>query len=49
MTETGKGKYSFKISGRDHPGALADVAPTILDVMGIGQPDDMTGQSLIKH
>jgi len=49
MTETGKGKYSFKISGRDHPGALADVAPTVLDVMGIKQPEDMTGQSLIKH
>ena len=49
MTGTGKGKYSFKISGREHPGALADVAPTILDVMGIEQPEDMTGQSLIKH
>jgi len=49
MTQTGKGKYSFKISGRDHPGALADVAPTILDVMGLEKPEDMTGQSLIKH
>lgn len=49
MTETGKEKYSFKISGSNHPGALADVAPTILDVMGIEQPEDMTGQSLIKH
>jgi 2,3-bisphosphoglycerate-independent phosphoglycerate mutase len=49
MTETGKGKYAFKISGSDNPGALADVAPTVLDVMGIEQPEDMTGQSLIKH
>ena len=49
MTETGNRKYAFKISGSDHPGALADVAPTILDIMGLEQPEDMTGQSLIKH
>ena len=29
-------------------GCLADIAPTILDVMGIKQPDEMTGRSLIK-
>ncbi len=28
-------------------GMLADVAPTILDLMGIAQPEDMTGQTLI--
>ncbi len=28
-------------------GALCDVAPTILDVMGIEQPEEMTGKSLI--
>ncbi len=28
-------------------GILADVAPTILQVMGIPQPEDMTGRSLI--
>lgn len=28
-------------------GVLADVAPTILQVMGLKQPDDMTGTSLI--
>jgi 2,3-bisphosphoglycerate-independent phosphoglycerate mutase len=49
MTETGKGRYTFKVSGADNPGALADVAPTVLDVMGIEQPEHMTGQSLIKH
>ena len=49
MSETGKEKYAFKVSGANHPGALADVAPTVLDVMGIEQPGDMTGQSLIKH
>jgi 2,3-bisphosphoglycerate-independent phosphoglycerate mutase len=29
-------------------GGLADVAPTILDLMGIPQPEEMTGKSLIE-
>jgi len=29
-------------------GRLADIAPTILDIMGIEQPAEMTGQSLIE-
>jgi 2,3-bisphosphoglycerate-independent phosphoglycerate mutase len=29
-------------------GALADVAPTLLEMMGIDQPDEMTGESLIR-
>ena len=29
-------------------GVLADVAPTILQIMGIAQPAEMTGKSLIK-
>jgi len=49
MTQTGNEKHVFKISGSENPGALADVAPTVLDVMGVEQPEDMTGQSLIKH
>ena len=28
-------------------GVLADIAPTILELMGIPQPDDMTGKSLL--
>ncbi len=28
-------------------GILADVAPTIIDIMGLEQPEDMTGKSLI--
>jgi len=28
-------------------GILADVAPTVLDIMGIDQPEEMTGESLI--
>lgn len=31
-----------------HDGKLADVAPTILDLMGLIQPAEMTGKSLIK-
>jgi len=30
-------------------GRLADIAPTILDVMGIGKPAEMTGESLIVY
>jgi 2,3-bisphosphoglycerate-independent phosphoglycerate mutase len=29
-------------------GVLADVAPTVLDVLGIEQPGEMTGHSLIR-
>jgi 2,3-bisphosphoglycerate-independent phosphoglycerate mutase len=29
-------------------GRLADVAPTLLDLMGLKQPDEMTGRSLIR-
>ena len=30
-------------------GVLADVAPTILELMGIEKPAEMTGSSLIVH
>ncbi len=30
-------------------GALCDLAPTILELMGIVQPPEMTGRSLIRH
>lgn len=32
---------------RDISGILADVAPTVLDIMGLPVPDEMTGQSLL--
>jgi len=28
-------------------GILADIAPTILELLGIEQPDEMTGKSLV--
>jgi 2,3-bisphosphoglycerate-independent phosphoglycerate mutase len=30
-------------------GRLADVAPTLLELMGLDQPEEMTGQSLLEH
>ena len=30
------------------PGRLADIAPTILQIMGLEQPKEMTGESLIR-
>ncbi|MDX6671941.1 MAG: 2,3-bisphosphoglycerate-independent phosphoglycerate mutase [Solirubrobacteraceae bacterium] len=36
------------VPGRElHDGVLADVAPTVLDLLGISQPDAMTGRSLL--
>ena len=29
-------------------GILADIAPTLLDLMGIKQPEEMTGKSLLQ-
>ena len=40
----------FIICGADvnlTEGRLADIAPTVLDLMGFGKPEEMTGQSLI--
>ena len=30
------------------PGALSDVAPTLLDLMGLAKPKEMTGNSIVK-
>ena len=29
-------------------GILADVAPTVLDLMGLAKPAEMTGESLVE-
>ena len=42
----------FILVGADvqlHEGRLADIAPTILDIMGLACPEEMTGKSLIDH
>ena len=31
-----------------NPGRLSDISPTILDILDIKKPDEMTGESLIK-
>jgi len=30
-------------------GKLADIAPTALDLLGLAQPEEMTGKSLLLH
>lgn len=29
-------------------GVLADIAPTMLEILGLSQPEEMTGKSLIQ-
>ncbi len=40
------GDDGIKLKGN---GVLSDIAPTILDIMNIKQPEEMTGKSLIIH
>ena len=39
----------FKNAKLREGGTLADVAPTLLEIMGLVQPKEMTGKSLIEH
>jgi 2,3-bisphosphoglycerate-independent phosphoglycerate mutase len=38
-----------EVGGLRRGGILADVSPTLLELMGQDQPDAMTGDSLIEH
>ena len=38
-----------EVGGLRDGGTLADVSPTLLELMGQDQPDEMTGESLIEH
>ena len=40
---------SHKFITPSHNAALGDVAPTVLALMGIAKPDEMTGQSLLSN
>jgi len=43
-------KYKFTVDkndGEEEEGALCDVAPTVLDLFGLDQPQEMTGRSLL--
>ena len=35
--------------GLKEGGCLADIAPTLIEMMGMEQPEEMTGESLLKH
>jgi bisphosphoglycerate-independent phosphoglycerate mutase (AlkP superfamily) len=47
------------IAGREYAGnfdlitpgdhGLADIAPTILQLLGLAQPDEMTGRSILRN
>ena len=46
LSSVGAGVVSVVVPDKD--GVLADVAPTVLNLMGLEQPAEMTGVSLIK-
>lgn len=47
VRENKKGAYEIPLFQKKPQGILADVAPTILELMGIPIPKEMTGQSLL--
>ena len=38
-----------EVGGLRRDGILADVPPTLLELMGQDQPEEMTAESLIEH
>jgi len=48
--EQPKSEEAAKEEGEEEdPPALCDVAPTVLDIMGLSIPEEMTGRSLLAH
>ena len=43
------GDVAFTESALGAGGELADLAPTVLGLLGIDQPREMTGRDLLKH
>ena len=41
--------YLVGVDRKLHSGALADLAPTVLEIMNIEQPIEMTGKSLLEE
>jgi len=49
LTSSGSRRFKEKLDkDPERKPALCDVAPTVLDAMGLPIPDDMTGESLLK-
>lgn len=40
--------YGYDCNLRESGGKLADIAPTMLEILGLPQPEEMTGESLLK-
>lgn len=59
LTQHSLNPVPFVVAGRDFEGktnslvkgsfGLADIAPTILAILGISQPEEMTGKSILNH
>ena len=48
-TETGLPNSNVLYYELEKDGDLCDIAPTLLDIMGIEKPQEMSGKSMIKH
>ncbi len=59
LTQHSLNRVPFVVSGRDFEGrndlieagdfGLSDIAPTVLALLGLPQPQEMTGQSIVKN
>jgi len=44
-----KDKLEAEKQAKDVIGVLSDIAPTILELLNLKKPEEMTGQSLLKY